>query len=156
MARRLVLAALLWCSIAPVAQAGEEMEWPAPIAWGEYVDSTRVAKALLEALANSKWFIEADTGESIIARYEVRAHRLRVRIDYAPQRIRYHYVDSENFSYEEENGRRYIHRRANRIMGKLNREVRIQVQRMRFEREPMRVVPVLPAEPEQPAEPAGP
>lgn len=124
--------------------ANVPMEWPRPIQWPEFVDSTRVAKALLEALASRKWLIEADTGDSITARYDVREHSLRIRIDYSPRALSYHYVDSRNFSYEEEFGERYIHRRANKIIGQLNREVRIQVQRMRFERDATTVVPVVP------------
>lgn len=137
---------LLLPLLALLLGANVPMEWPRPIQWPEFVDSTRVAKALLEALAGRKWFIEADTGDAITARYEVREHVLRIRIDYSPHGLRYRYLDSVNYSYEEENGERYIHRRANRIMGQLNREVRIQVQRLRFEREATAVVPVAPPE----------
>lgn len=154
--RRLLCAAaaLLWPALAPAAQSGEPMAWPEPIQWGEFLDTTRVSGALLEALANSKWLVEADTGESITARYEVRVHVLRIRIDYGPQRVSYHYVDSENYAYEEENGERYIHRRANKIMGRLDKEVRIQLQRARFQREPLQVVPVEPPADAAPPEPA--
>lgn len=144
--RRFLLLPLL-AALPLLLGANVPMEWPKPIQWPEFIDSTRVAKALLEALADRKWLIEGDTGESITARYEVREHWLRIRIDYSPRGLAYHYVDSENYSYEVEYGERYIHRRANKVMGQLNREVRIQVQRMRFERDSTAVVPVVPAEP---------
>lgn len=139
---RLLLLPLLALLLAAVP-----MEWPRPISWPEHIDSTRVAKGLLEALANRKWLIEGDTGESITARYVVREHWLRIRIDYTARGLTYHYVDSKDFDYAEAHGERTIHRRANKLMGQLNREVRIQVQRMRFEREPARVVPVDPVAP---------
>lgn len=138
---------LLLLPVLALLLAAVPMEWPRPIAWPEYIDSTRVAKGLLEALANRKWLIEGDTGESITARYAVREHWLRIRIDYTSRGLTYRYLDSKDFDYEEAGGERYIHRRANKIMGQLNREVRIQVQRMRFEREPALVVPVDPLEP---------
>jgi hypothetical protein len=141
------LARLSLLPLALLLLAAVPMEWPRPITWPEYVDSTRVAKGLLEALANRKWLIEGDTGESITARYVVRGHWLRIRIDYTPRGLAYRYLDSQDFDYEETNGGRFIHRRANKIMGQLNREVRIQVQRLRFEREPAQVVPVDPVEP---------
>lgn len=142
---------LLLPLLALLLGANVPMEWPRPIRWPEHVDSTRVARGLLEALADRKWLIEGDTGESITARYVVREHWLRIRIDYTPQGLTYRYLDSKDFDYEEAHGERYIHRRANKIMGQLNREVRIQVQRMRFEREPTRVVPVDPVAPPAPA-----
>jgi hypothetical protein len=125
-------------------QSGVPMELPNAIGWEEFVDSTRVAEAVLDALAGRKWLIEADTGQSIIARHQVRVHWLRLRIDYGPRGVSYHYLDSGNYAYEEDEGQRYIHRRANKILQRLDDEVRIQVQRVRFQREPTEVVPIEP------------
>lgn len=147
--RPVALAALLWCGLAAAEPAGGLPGWPEPIRWGDEIPDARVASALLEALANCKWQVEARDEGSITARHEANERELRIRLDYSPQRVSYQYVDSRNYAYAEENGQRYIHRRARRIIARLDREVRTQIQRLRFERgEPTEVVPADPAPPE--------
>lgn len=134
--------ALLGCALAPAGAAAEELEWPEPLAWGEPVAPPRVAQALREALARVKWQVESDTGSAITARHESGEHVLRVRLDYGERRVSYHYVDSAHYAYEEEGGTRYIHRRANRLLAKLNRAVGASILQARSEPAPLRVVPL--------------
>jgi hypothetical protein len=146
--RSWLVAALLAAALAPVGAAGaEDMEWPEPIAWGERINRVRVAEALRAALVDARWQVESDSGQSLTARHENGDHWLRVRLDYGPQQVRYHYVDSANYSYRHEGGRSSIHRRANRLLRKLDRAVHAQIRRMRFELgDETEVVPVLPAD----------
>jgi hypothetical protein len=130
------------------------MEWPEPIAWGERINPARVGEALRAALANAKWQVETHSGLSLTARHQDGERVLRLRLDYGAQQVSYHYVDSENYLYRHEDGRSYIHRRANRLMRKLDRQVHAQIRRVRFELgDDTEVVPVLPAD-ESPPEPA--
>ena len=145
----LAAVALLAGALAPAVAGAEELEWPEPIAWGEPVARVQLAQALREALEGAKWVVESDSGSAITARHEARTHVLRLRLDYGPQLVTYHYVDSANYGYAREGERQYIHRRANKLIKRLDREVRTQVQRVRFERgdEPeTEIVPVLPEE----------
>jgi len=140
--RALAALALLGCALAPAGAAAEELEWPEPLAWGEPVEPTRVAQALREALARVKWQVESDTGSALTARHEAGEHVLRVRLEYGERRVSYHYVDSRHYSYEEEDGRRYIHRRANRLLGKLSRAVGAAILQARSQPAPLQVVPL--------------
>jgi hypothetical protein len=147
--RRWLAAALLAAALAPVAGAAnaEDMEWPEPIAWGEQINPARVAEAVRTALTNTRWQVEADSGLSLTARHQDGDRELRLRLDYGTQQVSYHYVDSQHYLYRHEDGRSYIHRRANRLMGKLDRAMRAEIQRMRFERnDDAEVVPVMPAD----------
>lgn len=125
------------------------LELPPPIELQEFTDTARVSKALITALANRKWLVEADTGEAITARYDIRHHTLRLRLDYSPRRITYHFLNSENLDYEIEDDTALIHANVNKWLTQLDKEIQIQVQRFYFEREPMDVVP--PAKPATPS-----
>ena len=138
----------LWFVLLPLlmgAKSSVPIELPETIHLAQFTDTIKTSKVLIEALANKKWFVEADTGESITARLDVKSHRLRLRIDYTPRDISFHYVDSQELGYFEEQGAIYIHPNANKWLGRLETEVRIQVQRLNFDREPAEVVPVEPA-----------
>ena len=134
--------ALLACALAPAGAMAEELEWPEPHAWGEPVAPARVAQALREALARVKWQVESDTGSAMTARHESGEHVLRVQLEYGERRVSYHYVDSAHYSYEEEDGKRYIHRRANRLLAKLSRAVGASILQARSEPAPLQVVPL--------------
>jgi hypothetical protein len=96
-------------------------------------------------LTSKRWLVEADTGESIRARYVKRAHRLLIRVDYTPREISFHYVDSAALGYEHREDGDYIHPNANVWLRQLGDEVHLKVQAFAFEREPADVVPVEPA-----------
>jgi hypothetical protein len=128
------------------------LEMPEPIQLPQFTDSIKVSRGIIAALTAKKWLVEADTGEEITARYEIRRHVLRIRIDYTPQRVTFSYVDSEALDYERYEGEEYIHPNANKWLKQVGREVRLQVQRYAFDREPAVVVPVEPPQAE-PAEP---
>lgn len=142
-------AALLLLGLIPVgagaAQSSVPMELPPPLELPEFTDSIKVSKALLLALSNCKWLVESDTGESITARLDIRRHTARIRLDYTPRRIRYHYLDSAELGYEIEDGEPLIHPAFNKWLQQLDQEIRIQTQRFYFEREPVDVVPGTPA-----------
>jgi len=97
------IAPVLLLALAPLlmaARPGLPLDLPSPLLLPEYTDSVKVSRGILAALASRKWLVEADTGESIQARLTIRLHSLTVRIDYSPQRISYHYVDSTELGYE--------------------------------------------------------
>lgn len=141
--KRLLLLPVLVLLLA--ARPNVPLELPLPITLPEAVDTIKISKALLTALANKKWMVEADTGSSITARFDKRRHALRIRIDYTPKSITFHYVDSGELSYEKYEGVDFIHPSANKWLLQLEKEVHIQVNRFRFERDPAEVVPVDPA-----------
>lgn len=136
------------------AQSSVPLELPGAIHLPETTDTNKISKGLLTALANKKWLVEADTGESITARLNLRSHVLRMRLDYTPREITYHYVDSQELGYLLDQGEIYLHPHVNKWLRQLDDEVRIQVQRFYFEREPAEVVPVEPALKAEPAAPA--
>lgn len=138
----LAVLALLACALAPAGAAAEELEWPEPHAWGEPVEPARLAHALRQALLRVKWQVESDTGSAITARHEDREHVLRVRLEYAERHVSYHYVDSQHYAFEEEHGRRFIHRRANRLLAKLSRSVAASILEARSQPAPLQVVPL--------------
>lgn len=127
------------------ARPNVPLELPLPITLAEPVDTIKISKALLTAFANQKWMVESDTGESIIARFDKRRHVLRIRADYTSRSITFHYVESGELSYEKFEGEEFIHPTANKWLLRLEKEVHIQVNRFRFERDPAEVVPVDPA-----------
>jgi len=148
----LVALVLLAGALAPAGASAEELEWPEPHAWGEPVDPPRLAQALREALARVKWQVETDTGSALTARHEDGERVLRIRLEYGERRVTYHYVESAHYSYEEEGGRRYIHRRANRLLAKLSRAVGASILQARSQPAPLQVVPLDGDEPGPPPE----
>lgn len=148
----------LLLSLTPLLLGNVPLELPPPLDLQAFTDTTRVSKALITALANRKWLVEADTGEAITARLEIRHHTLRLRLDYSPRRISYHYLNSENLDHEIEDDTQLIHANVNQWLLQLEKEVKIQVQRFYFERDPMEVVPpamsTAPAPATDPAPPA--
>lgn len=149
---------ILLAPLLMAARPSVPLELPPPMHLPEYTDSIKVSRGILAALAARKWLVEADTGESIRARLSIRRHALVVRIDYSPQQLSYHYVDSVDLGYEVDEGVPLIHPNANKWLQQLGDEVQIHVRRFYFEREPAEVVPLDPATappPEAPL-PAGP
>jgi hypothetical protein len=137
--RRLLLLPVL---VLLMAGRSVPLELPLPITLPEPVDTIRISKAVLTAFANKKWLVEADTGESITARFDSRDRALRIRVDYTPKTLTFHYVDSGGLSYEKFEGADFIHPKANKWLLQVEKEIHIQLARFRFEREPAEVVPV--------------
>jgi hypothetical protein len=137
------------------------IQLPEPIRFPNFVDSAAVSGAIITAMSKRRWIVEGDTGESIRAHFDVREHRLRLRVDYSPRGISFHYVDSTNLDEERPEGSTdpdavLIHRRANKWIRVLGQEVQVQVQPWVFARDPTAVVPVDPALPVTAPEPPDP
>lgn len=145
---------LLFAARLMAAQSSVPLNLPPPMSLPEFTDTTKVSKALLTALANRKWLVEADTGEFITARLNIRAHSALIRLDYTPRQIKFHFLESTNLGQEIENGEILIHPNFNKWLLQLQSEIQIQVQRFSFEREPMAVVPPAPPAAESPSAPA--
>jgi hypothetical protein len=159
--------ALLLCLAAPMLMAAKSsvpIELPATVKLGRFTDTGRISEALITALTNKKWIVEADTGEAIRAHFNKREHQFVIRLDYTPHEISFHYVSSTDLGYQRNDDRDYIHPNANKWLRQLGDEVQLQVQPFAFEREPTDVIPVTPAPPEPaplpaptpPPEPASP
>lgn len=148
--RRAHRALLLLAPLLLAAKLSVPLELPPPVQFPQFVDSLKVSKALVTALTNKKWLVEADTGEAVRGALKIRRHALRIRIEYTTRGIVYHYVDSVALGYEEDEGERYIHPNANKWLEQLEDEVNIQLQPLLFEREPAEVVPVEPPPPPPP------
>lgn len=121
------------------------LELPPPIAVPDDMDTPLISKAILTAMAKRHWLPQSDTGSSIVAELEVRKHMIQVRIDYTRKEIRFWYLDSREMDYEVDEGRQYIHSSFMRWTNRLAQDVRTQVHRFRFDREPVDVI-----EPTQP------
>jgi hypothetical protein len=128
----------------------DPLQLPATIKFPEFTDSVKVSGALIQALRTRRWLIEADTGESITARLLVRRHMLRIRLDYSPRQVSFHYVDSEALDYAVEDGTPHIHGNANKWLRRLGIEVESELNKLFFARDPALVVP---AEPQPPPTP---
>ncbi len=122
-----------------------ELELPPPIAVPADMDTPLISKAILTAMAQRHWLPQSDTGSSIVAELYVRRHMVRLRIDYTRKEIRFWYLDSSGMDYEVDEGRQYIHSRFNSWSQNLALDIRTQLYRFRFEREPVDVI--APAQP---------
>ena len=137
---RSALAALLLPVAAFAARPGVPMALPEPVALPS-LDTQQVSAALIAALTAKKWVVESDDGTAITARIRVRVHSLRLRLAYSTTRVSYAYVDSENYAYEVIDGVPHIHVRANQLIARLDDEVRLQLQPLRFKRDGVEIVP---------------
>lgn len=132
--------------LALLLMGNTEMELPAPIEVPEGMDTPLISKAILTAMSQRHWLPQSDTGSSIVAELTVREkHMVKVRIDYTRKEIRFWYLDSRGMDYELFEGQQYIHSRFISWTRNLAQDIRTQIHRFRFEREPVDVVP--PAQP---------
>jgi hypothetical protein len=127
--------------LALLLMGNTELVLPEPIEVPEGMDTPLISKAILTAMAQRHWLPQSDTGSSIVAELHVRRHMVKLRIDYTRKEIRFWYLDSSGMDYEVDDGQQYIHSRFNSWSLNLARDIRTQVHRFRFEREPVDVVP---------------
>ena len=147
-----VLRALLLPALALLVGASSvPLQLPPVIHFAQDTETARTSQALAAALASKHWAIESDTGASITARLDGHG-LLRLRIDYTPREISFHYVASDGLGARENPGAIEIHPRVNKWLRRLENAIRIQLQGLKIELPPTEVVPLAPdaEEPENP------
>lgn len=134
--------ALLCLPLTLLLMGNTELQLPEPIEVPAGMDTPLISKAILTALSQRHWLPQSDTGDSIVAELTVREkHMIRLRIDYTRKEIRFGYLDSRGMDYEVDEGQPYIHSRFLSWTQNLARDIRTQIHRFRFEREPVDVIP---------------
>jgi hypothetical protein len=83
---------------------------PDPIAVPAGLGEKEVSKAIRSAIAQRGWVISNDENGKINAVLTLRDHTARIAIAYDKKQVKPSYVASDNLSYQEKNGTRYIHR----------------------------------------------
>ena len=73
----------------------------------------QIRRAIEGAFFFRRWTANIQKDGSVIGRILVRRHMLSYRATYDTQRVKMHYLKSENLVYKEIDGKRYIHDRAN-------------------------------------------
>jgi hypothetical protein len=129
-----------------MALASVPLELPAPVHLPDDADPTRIGAALSDALTSRKWTVESQNLTSVTARIETNGRTLRVRLDYTPHDVSYHYVDSRDLGYYEEQGSIFVLPKANKWLEQLDGAVRARVRQLGKDAEPAEVVPVDPAQ----------
>lgn len=85
------------------------LEDPAPVPVPAGLGADKALAAIKSALLAQKWTITGEAPGRVDATLFIRAHTVKVVLDYDDQQVRLTYVSSDNLKYKEERGRRMIH-----------------------------------------------
>jgi hypothetical protein len=86
---------------------------PPPIAVPAKLTVKDVSKAIRAAIVTRGWVAAKDEKGVIDAILNVRAHEVKVAIQYDLKQVAIKYVDSKNLDYDEKGGTRHIHKKYN-------------------------------------------
>ena len=109
LAQLLLLLPLL--AIGMGARGAEPMYLPPPIDLPDGAEPKAVSAAIRSALIGRGWSVdretipEGDGPREIVATLRVRVHTATIRLEFDAERIRIHYVSSDNLGFKEKKGR---------------------------------------------------
>lgn len=129
-ARRLVLLSLLPVLLLLMGARQVPLNDPDPIMVPAGLQAEAVAKEIKRALIGRNWTITGEQPGQIDSTLNLRAHVARIRVEFDAEKVRIHYVSSENLKYEEKKGERVIHKNyqswINNVVTDLNRGLQLQ------------------------------
>lgn len=107
---------------------GAALTDPRPLDVPEGLDSKAVYQAIAEAMAWRGWRSEDSRDKalkqgSLLAQLRIRQHLIRVRIEFDARRVRISYQGSDNMSYREREGFRFINKHYMQWTDILRREI---------------------------------
>jgi hypothetical protein len=130
MARSRLLAVLL----VPIAfllmgARGAALVDPQPIAVPAGLTAKDVSKAIRAGVASRGWVVNKDANGQIDATLNNREHQVVLAIVCDTKQVKINYVSSQNMSYSEKNGTRYIHKKymqwTQNVVADINRELQV-------------------------------
>lgn len=118
----LAIFGLAACSRLQPVQVIHQQVPPAPQTQGT-LSASDLRPALVRALVRSKWTIEQDEPNRLLARLDFRGHSAAITLDYVAERYDIRYRDSKELGYQD--GK--IHKRYNALVKRLDRVIQQEI-----------------------------
>jgi hypothetical protein len=124
-----LLTLLLLILCVPVCQGSRQqlLLEPPPAQVPAGVPLSSVEKVVLACADQYQWLVESRKAGSVTMSYGARGVSATVKVSYDEKQVRISYVDSRGLSYEQEDGKAYIHYNYNRWVNALAHSIQAQL-----------------------------